>query len=290
MTKKQEVAKFKIKNYWETRLPQTWYSRKEPGSREWFNELELKRYNVYYPSIKEFAGFEHHGGERVLEVGVGVGTELVQYAKYGAIVSGIDLTDEAIRMAKRNFKVRSLEYESLQTADAENLPFNDDSFDLVTSWGVLHHTPNTDQAIREIHRVLKPNGNAIVFIYARGWKHYFKRIGIHGILLGGLLKKGYNKLVNDQTEVHGGSPLTYVFTRREIQNMFDMFGEVDIQRRNLGEYIDYAPYGTKKVPAVIKNTLLLFGLDRVIGESYFIKAEKGEPIERPSFWSTLLKP
>ena len=69
-----------------------------------------------------------------------------------------------------------------------------------------------------------------------------------------------------------------------------MFGEADIKRYRFGEYIDYAPYQTKKFPEFVKNILLLFGVERVIGEYYLIKAEKGESIKRPSFWSTLLKP
>jgi len=288
--KKQKVDKSKIKGYWETRLPQTWYSRKKPETLEWFNELEFQRYSVYYPCIKENVEFEYHSGEKVLEIGVGIGTDLVNYAKNGAIVSGIDLTEEAIRMTKKNLKLRGLKYESLQIADAENLPFKDSSFDLVVSLGVLHHTPNMDKAIKEVYRVLKPHGKAIILIYARGWKHYFKRIGIHGILLGGLIKKGYNRLISDQTEVHGNSPLTYVLTKKEVKKMFSMFGEVDIQKHRLGEYIEYAPYKTKKFPSFVKNIMYLLGLEKVMGENYIIKAEKGKPIERPSFLSTLLKP
>jgi len=290
MTKKQKVRKSKIKKYWETRLPQTWYSDKKLGSREWYNEIEYKRYNVYYEFFPKVAEFEYHSGERVLEVGVGVGTDLVQYAKNGARVSGIDLTKEAIKTTKKNFKLRGLEYDVLKTDDAEKLSFKDNSFDLVCSYGVLHHTPNTDKAIKEVYRVLKPKGKAIVLLYARGWKHYFKRIFVQGVLLGKLFKQGYNNLINNQTEVHGGSPLTYVYKKKEIKKMFEMFGEVEIGRHRLGNYIDYAPYGTKKVPNFVKNTLYLLGLEKIFGESYIIKAEKREKKQRPSFLSTLLKP
>lgn len=290
MTKKQKIDKSKIKKYWETRLPQTWYSDKILGSREWFNEIEYKRYNIYYEFFPQVAEFEYHSGERVLEVGVGIGTDLVQYAKKGAKVSGIDLTKEAVETTKKNFKLRGLEYEVLKTGDAEKLPFKDNSFDLICSYGVLHHTPNTDKAVEEIYRVLKPGGKSIVLLYARGWKHYFKRIFIQGILLGKLFKQGYNNLINNQTEVHGGSPLTYVYKKKEIKKMFDIFGEVNIERHRLGEYIDYAPYGTKKVPIFVKNSLYFLGLEKIFGEDYIIKAEKREKKERHSFLSTLFKP
>jgi ubiquinone/menaquinone biosynthesis C-methylase UbiE len=290
MTEKQKVEKAKIKDYWETRLPQTWYSGKKPGTLEWFNELAFQRYNVYYAYLLQVAEFEYHPGERVLEIGVGMGTDLIQYAKNGAKVSGIDLTEDAITKTRQHFITKGLKFEHLQTADAENLPFKDNSFDLVYSFGVLHHTPNTDKAIEEIHRVLKPGGKAIVMLYSRGWKHYFKRVFIHGILMGGFLRKGYNKLISDQTEVLGGSPLTYLYKKKEVKKMFKMFGETDIKRHRLGEYIDYAPYKTRKVPNFIKNLLYLFALDRLAGENYIIKAIKKEKEKRFSFWKTLLKP
>jgi len=290
MTKKQDVSKVDIANYWETRPPQVWYSDKTPLTREWFNELAYKRYKLYYDFIPEAAEFAHHGGEKVLEVGVGIGTDLVQYAKHGARVSGIDLTQNAVETTRRNFELNCLEYETLQQGDAEKLDFPDNNFDLVFSNGVLHHTPNTDKAIGEIHRVLKPNGKAIVLLYARGWKHYVKRMFIHGVLCGELFRHGYDKTVSNQTEVHGGSPLTYLFKKREIIRMFSQFGEVDIQRYRLGEYFDYAPYLTKKVPAQVLNIMHLLALEKVLGEDFIIKAEKKARKHRPSFWSTWLKP
>jgi len=290
MTKRQFVEKNKIKDYWETRVPQVWYSDKKEGSLPWFNELEYKRYHTYYKYIPQIAEFEYHYGEEVLEIGIGVGTDLVQFAKHGAIVSGIDLTENAIEMTKKNFELKGLKYKSLQTGDAENLSFENNSFDLVYSFGVLHHTPHTDVAIKEIYRVLKDEGKAIVMLYARGWKHYFKRIFIHGILLGKLFKYGYSRLINFQTEVYGSSPLTYVFTKREIKKLFQMFSEVEISRYRLGEYFDYAPYETRKIPQFIKNILDLFTIERFLGENYIIKAVKTTQKPRYSFWETLLKP
>ena len=108
MAKKQFVEKDTIKDYWEIRAPQVWYSDKEKEGLPWFNELAYRRYNVYYNYLPQVAEFKYHYGEEVLEVGVGVGTDLVQFAKHGAIVSGIDLTQNAIEMAKRNFTLRGL--------------------------------------------------------------------------------------------------------------------------------------------------------------------------------------
>lgn len=290
LIKYQEVEKDKIKKYWETRLPQTWYSSKKVGSLGWFNALEYERYRTYYEYIPRVAEFDNHFGEDVLEIGVGVGTDIVQYAKGGAVVSGIDLTESAVEMTRENLRIRGLGYTSLQVGDAEHLDFDDKSFDLVYCFGVLHHTPRPDHAIAEIHRVLKDGGKAIIMLYARGWKHYFKRILIHGILLGKWLKYGYNKLVSLQTEVHGASPLTYVYTKKEIERLFSSFGEVSITRYRLGEYFDYAPYHTKKVPLAVKNVMDLLAMGRLVGENYIIKAVKTPECSRHSFWRTLLAP
>lgn len=279
-----------IKEYWETRLPQTWYSDKEIGSREWFNELEYQRYHTYYAYIPWVAEFEYHAGESVLEVGVGVGTDLVQYAKGSATVSGIDLTESAVEMTRRNFEVRGLEYRLLRVGDAEDLPFESGTFDLVYCFGVLHHTPRPDLAVAEIHRVLKDGGKTIVMLYARGWKHYIKRIFIHGILMGKLFRYGHDRLVNLQTEVHGSSPLTRVHTKKSVERLFHPFGDVDVTRHRLGEYFDYAPYKTRKVPQPMKNVMDLLAMERLLGENFVVKATKVAKEPGYSFWRTLLKP
>ncbi len=290
MTKKQNVVKTSIKDYWETRAPQVWYSNKKPGSLEWFNELEFKRYHVYYHYIPTIAEFNYHKGEKILEIGVGVGTDLVQFAKNGSIVSGIDLTENAIEVTKRNLELNNLKYDVLKVDDAENLSFEDNSFEYIYSFGVLHHTPDTPKTIREIYRVLKPEGKCTIMLYARGWKHYLKRVFIHGILSGKLLKYGYNQLINKQTEVHGNSPLTYVYKKGEIKKMFSMFGEVEIKKYKMGEYFDYAPYKTRKVFGWVSNISDLFTFERWLGENYIIKAVKTPKQKRYSFWKTLLKP
>jgi SAM-dependent methyltransferase len=285
------VEKGEIAGYWNTRSPQVWYSRHDPMTLPWFNELAYERYHKYYRYLPEVAEFDAHAGEAVLEIGVGVGTDLASFAKGGAIVSGVDLTENAIATTRRNFECRKLPYDTLQVADAERLPFASASFDVVYSFGVLHHTPRTDRALAEVHRVLKPNGKAIVMLYSRGWKHYFKRVFINGILRGQLLSQSYQDVINRNTEVHGDSPLTYVFTREELDDLFEPFGEVDVQRYRMGEYFDYAPYGTVQVPDFVANQVELLGLERWLGENYIIKARKCEP--QPAgvtFLETLLKP
>jgi ubiquinone/menaquinone biosynthesis C-methylase UbiE len=291
VTETYHVAKAAIAEYWSDRAPQTWYSEHQPLTIQWFNELEYKRYHLYYPYLPAVMEFDAHAGERVLEIGVGVGTDLVSYARHGAIVSGIDLTANAVATTRAHLRCRGLAYETLQVADAETLPFASESFDLVYSFGVLHHTPHTDLALREVHRVLKPHGKAIVMLYARGWKHYVKRVLIHGVIRRQLLVKSYQRLVNEQTEVHGHSPLTYVYTRREVEALFAPFGSVEIRRHRMGEFFDYAPYGTYRLPAAIGNLVRLSAIERWLGENYVIKARKTTaPTPRLRVRDVLLKP
>ena len=276
--KKQDVNKKDIKNYWEAKAPQTWYSNKnsETNTLSYFNEIAYQRYNVYYSFIPSIAEFEFHPGEKVLDIGVGLGTDIVSYAKNGAIVSGVDLTENAIEVTKNHLELFNLKAEKLVVADAENLPFDDNHFDVVYSFGVLHHTPNTEKAIAEALRVLKPGGKVIVMLYARGWKHYFKRLFISGILRGQLFKFGYDKTVSKNTEVKGNSPLTYVLKKKEIKKIFENAQSVNIsiKRDRLGEFFDYAPYNTIRLPGFITKIFYFLGLEGIMGENYIIKAFK----------------
>lgn len=109
------------------------------------------------PYILDFAESERWRGKRVLEIGVGLGADHERFARAGAELWGIDLTDRAVALTQARFEQLGLS-SHLQVGDAENLPFEDGFFDLVYSWGVIHHSPDTAQAAREILRVLKPGG------------------------------------------------------------------------------------------------------------------------------------
>jgi len=118
------------------------------------------------PYILPFADFESARGKRVLEIGTGLGADHQRFAEAGAKLSGIDLTERAIAHTRQRLAAFGLESD-LATGDAENLPFPDNSFDLVYSWGVLHHSPDTRRAIAEAHRVLKPGGEARIMVGQR---------------------------------------------------------------------------------------------------------------------------
>jgi SAM-dependent methyltransferase len=116
-------------------------------------------------------------GKKVLEIGLGQGADSEQIARRGGIYSGVDLTDEAIKRTRMRFALRALSFERIEQASALDLPFDDHSFDIVFSHGVLHHIPEIEAAEREIFRVLKPDGELVVMLYAKRSLNYLLSIG-----------------------------------------------------------------------------------------------------------------
>jgi SAM-dependent methyltransferase len=174
------------------------------------------------PYIPEFARFDDTRGKDVLEIGVGLGADHLGFAQAGACLHGVDLTTRAIEHTRRRLTAFGLT-SSLQTADAENLPFESERFDVVYSWGVLHHSPNTPNAIDEVWRVLRPGGSARVMIY-----HTHSFVGymlwVRYALLAG---RPFTSLAQIYAE-HLESPGTKAYTVDEARILFKRFSRVEI--------------------------------------------------------------
>src|SRR5262249_47449707 len=153
-----------VRSYWESSPCGDKLATAERGSPAYFAELEEIRYRKE-PFIPGFAEFDRWRGSRVLEIGVGLGTGFVRFARADASLVGIDLTEAAVELVRRRLDIEGLAAD-LCVADAEALPFSDESFDLVYSWGVLHHTPNITAALGEVHRVLAPGGQVRIMLYS----------------------------------------------------------------------------------------------------------------------------
>jgi ubiquinone/menaquinone biosynthesis C-methylase UbiE len=134
-------------------------------SRAWFERVEEFRYQQE-PFIHSVAQFTRHHGKKILEVGVGAGTDHLQWARAGAECHGVDLTDAAIETTRKRLGAFGFESQ-LTRVDAETLPFDDDSFDVVYSWGVIHHSAKPESIVAEIHRVLRPGGLFLGMMYNR---------------------------------------------------------------------------------------------------------------------------
>jgi ubiquinone/menaquinone biosynthesis C-methylase UbiE len=202
------------------------------GTPEYFEEIEIRRYELE-PFIPEFAGFEHTGGLEVLEIGVGLGTDHVRFARAGARLTGVDLTERSVDLVRRRLELEGLK-SHLQVADAESLPFPANSFDLVYSWGVLHHTPNTSKAVSEAVRVLRPGGRICVMVYSR---HSWVSYGLwtrNGPLSGRPLRSLADVLYH-----HMESLGTKAYTKRELRRMF-AGAEVEIDKILTPYDVEYA--------------------------------------------------
>jgi ubiquinone/menaquinone biosynthesis C-methylase UbiE len=153
-----------------------------PMTREWFEQIENHRYNVE-PFIHSVAQFTRYHGKKVLEVGVGAGTDHLQWKRAGTDLYGVDLTQAAIETTRARLAMYGFD-SNLQRIDAERLPFDDNSFDVVYSWGVIHHSERPDKILEEVRRVLKPGGRFIGMLYGRRSPLVFKLWIRHALLKG----------------------------------------------------------------------------------------------------------
>ena len=160
-----ETLKEQVREFWNNQSCGTENAVAPKFTREYFEQLESHRY-FDQPFIHSFAQFTRYRDKRVLEVGFGPGTDFIQWLRAGAKASGIDLTQEGLDHLRNRIAVYGLpQPESISVGDAENLPFENDSFDLGYSFGVLHCSPDTEKAISELVRVVKPGGEVKIMVY-----------------------------------------------------------------------------------------------------------------------------
>jgi len=173
------------------------------------------------PFIPEFAGFASACGRRVLEIGVGIGADYLEWLKAGARATGVDLSSASLEQARRRCELAGYQPD-LRLADAEQLPFPTDTFDLVYSYGVMHHSADTLKCLQEACRVLKPGGQARIMLY-----HHPSLTGLMLWLRYGVLRgKPLRQAVHDHLE----SPGTKSFTKDEVRSMMSGFESVEISQ------------------------------------------------------------
>lgn len=144
---------------------------------EFFERYDAYRYSKEPHILKNLDAIDFRG-KRVLEIGLGQGADAEELIKRGAIYNGIDLTDESMKRVKMRFELKDLPHESVRQGSALNLPFEDNSFDIVFSHGVLHHIPEIRKASSEIARVLGSGGELIAMLYAKRSMNYLMSISV----------------------------------------------------------------------------------------------------------------
>ena len=198
-----------VREYWNNHIHDWKVARSEPGTAEFFQEIEAYRFEKleYLDKVVDFGGY---AGKSVLDVGCGVGNDLSRFRRGGAIVTGIDLAPHSIELAEANFRQRGLEG-TFEVMNGEDLTFPDNAFDVVYCHTVLHFTPTPARMVREIHRVLKPGGEAILMtVNRRSWLNAMKSIA--------------------KVEVdHLDSPIFYHFSIAEYRDLLSPFVDARIQ-------------------------------------------------------------
>lgn len=209
------ALKSELRDYWNA---DPCGSRYFEGSNA-FDEHARVRYELE-PHIHEFAGFAEAAGKRVLEVGVGMGADYLEWLKAKGIATGVDISEISLERARQRCQLAGFTAD-LRVSDAEHLPFPENTFDIVYSYGVMHHSPDTPQCIREARRVLKPGGQLRIMIY-----HHPSLTGLMLWLRYGLVRgQSLRETVFEQLE----SPATKSYTLREARELLPGFENIRLR-------------------------------------------------------------
>ncbi|MBZ0110908.1 MAG: class I SAM-dependent methyltransferase [Thermoanaerobaculia bacterium] len=208
-----------VRKFWEENVCGEHYIGNEvPGTPQYFDRVTKERYRWHYhlpPFLDEVA--RHRG--RVLEIGCGMGIDATELARRGVELTAIDLTEAGISLARKNFARLDLEADLLQ-GNAEELDFATSTFDAVYSFGVLHHTSSTEQAISEVHRVLKPGGTAYLMLYSKHSLNHW----VHQAL-----GKGYETSKDPEDD----APVSRCYSKRDLGRLLQSFSSVHLRKRYL---------------------------------------------------------
>ena len=207
----QQPLLTRIKEYWDAQPCNVKHSLQPVGSAEYWNEVTERRFFVE-PHLRDLAGFHQWQGKRVLEIGCGIGSDAEQFARHGAEYVGIDLSAQSVDMCRQRFDLFGLsgEFYVMDGADTRDLA-SLGQFDLVYSCGVLHHYPDIDTVIDNIHHALLPDGELRFLVYAKNsWKY-------------AMIQKGL-----DQFEAQSGCPYAKAYTKEEIYTLLN--GKFDVLR------------------------------------------------------------
>ena len=233
-----------VREYWNARPCNIRHSTKAVGTREYFDEVEARKYMVE-PHIPEFAEFERWRGKKVLEIGCGIGTDTINFARHGAQVTAVDLTEKSLEVARQRAKVFGLEDRiRFIQANAEKLSESVpvEQYDLIYSFGVIHHTPHPENVLEQLRKYVSPQSTVKIMVYNR-WS--WKVLWILFVYGKGQFWK-LSRLIADYSEAQNGCPITYSYSRAGGRRLLEDHGfrvtktEVDhIFSYSIPEYVKY---------------------------------------------------
>jgi SAM-dependent methyltransferase len=251
-----------IINYWNKQPCNIKHSSYEVGTRVYFEEVEKRKYFVE-SHIPTFAEFEKWKGKKVLEIGCGIGTDAVNFAKHGADYTGIELSNVSLELTKKRFDVFGLTgaFFNIDAQDLDALSRVGRDFDLIYSFGVIHHSPNPQKIIDNCLQLLKPDGGMLkLMVYAENsWKKIMIDSGL------------------DQYEAQSNCPVAYTYTNDQIYRMLHQFRNIDIWQTHIFPYKipEYKQYVYKKEDWFEHMSEEMFrGLEQRLGWHLCITCEK----------------
>jgi len=216
-----------IKKYWNKRPCNVRHSEKPIGTKEYFDEVEKKKYFVEY-HIPKFANFPNWRNKKVLEIGCGIGTDAVNFSRNNAEYTGLELSKESLKLTQKRFEVFDLKGTFYEKNAEENLDFlGNNSYDLIYSFGVIHHSLNPDKIVNNVYKLLKDNGTFKLMLYA---EHSWKNIMI--------------KNDKDQYEAQSNCPMASTWTNEQVKDLLKNFKNVTIEQKHIFPY---------KIPEYKKN-------------------------------------
>jgi 2-polyprenyl-3-methyl-5-hydroxy-6-metoxy-1,4-benzoquinol methylase len=246
----EDIAVERVKEYWDRRPCNFRHSQAPVGTRQYFDEVEARKYFVEY-HIPGFAQFERWRGKKVLDIGCGIGTDTINFARRGAQVTTVDLSEKSLELARTRASVFGLQDQiRFCPGDAEELSrfVPVEPYDLIYSFGVIHHTPHPDVVLGQLRQYTRPGTTIKIMVYHR---RSYKVAWI-------LLTEGKGQfwklqdLVAKNSEAQTGCPVTYTYTRREGRELLERHGfrVRDVQVEHIFPYRipDYVQYRYVKEP------------------------------------------
>ena len=211
-----------VRDYWNSRPCNIRHSPREVGTREYFDEVEARKYFVE-PHIPLFAEFERWRGKKVLEIGCGIGTDTINFARHGALVTAVDVSSHSLDIARKRAEIFGLQDQiQFYFGSAEELStvISPSKYDLIYSFGVIHHTPHPEKVLEQLRAFTKPGTEIRIMVYHRySWK-----------VLWILLKYGKGRfwrlddLVAKYSEAQTGCPITYSYSKKEMHRLMEKYG------------------------------------------------------------------
>lgn len=245
----QGIPITKVNEYWNARPCNIRHSPKPVGTREYFDEVEARKYFVE-SHIPAFADFARWRGKKVLEIGCGIGTDTINFARNGAQVTAVDLTEKSLEVARQRARVFGLEDRiRFVQANAEQLSnfIAPEQFDLIYSFGVIHHTPHPERVMEELRKYAGPGTTVKIMVYNR-WS--WKVLWILFVYGKGRFWK-LDRLIADYSEAQTGCPVTYSYSRRGGRRFLEDHGfrATDVRVEHIFSYSipEYVQYRYRQV-------------------------------------------